>query len=70
MLYPHFCLFVFQGLTVHSKSIIANAKRLNYPFTELSQDKFILRAPDGYKFTVHEKDSAGHGETFDTDSCL
>lgn len=49
----------FQGLTINSKTIIENAKKCNYPFTEVNKEQYALQAPDGYKFTVNEKESNG-----------
>eukprot|EP00794_Sanderia_malayensis_P014014 gene14014-15472_t len=50
----------FQGLTIHSKSVIPNAKKFNYPFAEITKDEYVLQSPDGYKFAILEKESAGH----------
>lgn len=48
----------FRGITVHSKDIIRNATKLNYPVVTDGESR-ILTSPDGYKFIVLEKDSDG-----------
>jgi len=50
----------FQGLSIFSTEIIPNAKKLNYPFSELGNDEYCLEAPDGYKFFVHHKEMEGN----------
>ncbi|XP_020602785.1 glyoxalase domain-containing protein 4-like [Orbicella faveolata] len=49
----------FQGLTVHSKTAVANAKQHNYPVTEQGDGCITVKAPDGYKFTLVDQDVTG-----------
>lgn len=48
----------FRGITIHSRDIIRNAMKLNYPVVT-DGDSQILVSPDGYKFIILEKDSDG-----------
>lgn len=49
----------FQGLTVHSKSAVANAKQNNYPITEREDGCITVSAPGGYKFTLVDQNVDG-----------
>lgn len=51
--------FFSQGLTVHSKTAVANAKQHNYPVTEQGNGCITVKAPDGYKFTLVDQDVTG-----------
>lgn len=50
---------MLQGLTVHSKTAVANAKQQNYPVTEQRDDCITVQAPGGYKFTLVDQDCTG-----------
>ena len=56
--------FIPQGLTVHSKTAVANAKQHNYPVTEQGDGCITVKAPDGYKFTLVDQDVAGGNKCF------
>ncbi|XP_065055161.1 glyoxalase domain-containing protein 4-like [Rhopilema esculentum] len=49
----------FQGLSIYSTDIIPNAKKVGYQFSEMGDDKYLLQAPDGYKFYVYNKEKEG-----------
>ncbi|XP_068680972.1 glyoxalase domain-containing protein 4-like [Montipora foliosa] len=49
----------FQGLTVYSKSAVANAKQNNYPITEREDGCITVSAPGGYKFTLVDQNVDG-----------
>ncbi|VDI05766.1 Hypothetical predicted protein [Mytilus galloprovincialis] len=51
----------FRGITIHSKDIIRNANKLNYPVVTDGESQ-ILTSPDGYKFIVMEKETEGENE--------
>ncbi|XP_052074904.1 glyoxalase domain-containing protein 4-like isoform X1 [Mytilus californianus] len=48
----------FRGITIHSKDIIRNANKLNYPVVTDGESQ-ILTSPDGYKFIVMERETEG-----------
>lgn len=48
----------FRGITIHSKDIIRNANKLNYPVVTDGESQ-ILTSPDGYKFIVMEQETEG-----------
>ncbi|XP_022787596.1 glyoxalase domain-containing protein 4-like [Stylophora pistillata] len=49
----------FQGITVHSKTAVSNAKQQSYPVTEEGEGCITVKAPGGYKFTLVDQDVTG-----------
>jgi len=49
----------FQGLTIHSKTAVANVKQHSYPVTEQQDSCMTVESPDGYKFTLVDQDVTG-----------
>ena len=48
-----------QGITVHSKTAVSNAKQHSYPVTEEGEGCLTVKAPGGYKFTLVDQDVIG-----------
>ncbi|CAH2222690.1 Hypothetical predicted protein [Pelobates cultripes] len=46
----------FRGLTLQSSQFVANARRLNWPLSEVSSGLFETVAPGGYKFYLEDKE--------------
>ena len=51
-------LVFFQGITIQSPNILANAKQNGYTVTQ-EGDKNVLTSPDGYQFIIENKESNG-----------
>ncbi|KAG9492625.1 hypothetical protein GDO78_000890 [Eleutherodactylus coqui] len=45
----------FLGLTLQSSQVIVNAKKTNWPISEVSPGLFQTEAPGGYKFFLEDK---------------
>lgn len=52
----------FRGITIQSKEIIERAKNGNYPCVNESDNKWILKSPDGYPFYILDEETKGLGE--------
>lgn len=48
-----------QGITVHSKTAVSNAKQHSYPVTDEGEGCLTVKAPGGYKFTLVDQDVIG-----------
>ncbi|XP_063300658.1 glyoxalase domain-containing protein 4 [Pelobates fuscus] len=46
----------FRGLTLQSSQFVANARRFNWPLSEVSSGLFETVAPGGYKFYLEDKE--------------
>ncbi|XP_031556933.1 glyoxalase domain-containing protein 4-like [Actinia tenebrosa] len=49
----------FQGLTIHSKDAVANAKKNNYNMIEKEAGCYLTQAPDGYPFYLVDENISG-----------
>ncbi|TRY94639.1 hypothetical protein DNTS_021556 [Danionella cerebrum] len=50
----------FLGLTVQSSQAVSNAKRLNWPLTQVGELLYLTEAPGGYRFYLIDREQPAH----------
>lgn len=49
----------FQGITIHCKQAFENIRKYNWPVIQSTEGHVVIHAPDGYPFTLVNKEANG-----------